>query len=156
MVAGAFVMPEILKTGGPIMPYASILVVVAIAVIMAVAILVLTHLINPKRSGAVKSAVYESGVPPVTDARRRFNVRFYIVAILFLLFDVEVVILWPWALVYYEAATAKTDPGVATQAAEAGMALFGKGFILTGATLFLVLLLVGYIYEWKKGLFRWD
>jgi len=129
-------------------PYAAILIVVAVAVGMALAILVLTHIIGPKRSGAVKQGVYESGMPPVADARRRFNVRFYIVAMLFLLFDVEMIILWPWALAFYEAAAgvsaAPVDP------------LLTKGFLLGGATLFLLLLLVGYVYEWRKGVFRWD
>jgi hypothetical protein len=61
-------------------------------------------------AGDIKQGVYESGMPAVTDARRRFNVRFYIVAMLFLLFDVEVVILWPWALAYYESATGAGRP----------------------------------------------
>ncbi len=129
-------------------PYNSILVVIAIAVVMALAILVLGHAIGPRRSGEIKQGAYESGMPPVADARRRFNVRFYIVAMLFLLFDVEVAILWPWALAYYEAAQHGTtiDP--------AGM--MGKGYLLVGAGIFLLLLLVGYVYEWRKGVFRWD
>lgn len=129
-------------------PYAAILIVVAVAVGMAVAILILTHVIGPKRSGAVKQGVYESGMPPVADARRRFNVRFYIVAMLFLLFDVEVIILWPWALAFYEAAAGGSAAPVSEH--------MTKGFLLGGATLFLLLLLVGYVYEWRKGVFRWD
>ncbi|MCB9851244.1 MAG: NADH-quinone oxidoreductase subunit A [Phycisphaerales bacterium] len=135
-------------TTDAMVPYAAILVVFAIAVAMALAILILTHLIGPKRHGEVKQGVYESGMPPIADARRRFNVRFYIVAMLFLLFDVEVIILWPWALAFYEAATGSTpiDPA----------GLMTKGFLLGGAGIFLILLLVGYIYEWRKGVFRWD
>lgn len=128
-------------------PYAAILVVFGVAVAMALAILVLTHLIGPKRSGQVKQGVYESGMPPIADARRRFNVRFYIVAMLFLLFDVEVIILWPWALAFYESAGHGAAPAPD---------LLGKGFLLGGAAIFLILLLVGYVYEWRKGVFRWQ
>jgi NADH-quinone oxidoreductase subunit A len=130
-------------------PYAAILVVIAIAVFMAGAILVLGHLIGPRRHGSVKEDTYESGMLPVQDARRRFNVKFYIVAMLFLLFDVEVVILWPWALAFHKAAT------TGSTFAASGMSI-GKGALLGGATLFLILLLVGYVYEWRKGVFRWD
>jgi len=135
-------------TTDAMVPYAAILVVFAVAVTMAGAILILTHLIGPKRSGETKQGVYESGMPPIADARRRFNVRFYIVAMLFLLFDVEVIILWPWSLAYYEAATgsAPIDPA----------GLMTKGFLLGGAGIFLLLLLVGFIYEWRKGVFQWD
>ena len=129
--------------------YASILILIGVAVVMAIAILVLGHLIGPKRHGAAKEDTYESGMPVIQDARRRFNVRFYIVAMLFLLFDVEVVILWPWALVYHDAA-------VNGRTFEAGDMLIGKGFLLAGAAVFLLLLLVGFIYEWRKGVFQWD
>jgi NADH-quinone oxidoreductase subunit A len=140
-------MPSAMPTDA-MQPYAAILFVFGIAAGMAGAILVLTHLIGPRRSGPVKDSTYESGMPPIADARRRFNVRFYIVAMLFLLFDVEVIILWPWALAYYEAATS----GSAQMAGE----LASKGFLLGGAAIFLILLLVGYVYEWRKGVFRWE
>jgi NADH-quinone oxidoreductase subunit A len=130
-------------------PYASILLVVAIAVGLAGIILVLAHTIGPKRANETKESTYESGMPLLADARRRFNVRFYIVAMLFLLFDVEVVILWPWALVFHGAAANGTTIDAAGMTA-------GKGFLLAGATVFLLLLLVGFVYEWKKGVFRWD
>lgn len=129
--------------------YASILILIGVAVVMAGAILVLGHAIGPKRHGAAKEDTYESGMPVLQDARRRFNVRFYIVAMLFLLFDVEVVILWPWALVYHDAA-------VHGRTIEAGGMLVGKGFLLAGAAVFLLLLLVGFIYEWRKGVFQWE
>jgi len=83
--------------------YAAILAVIILATLIAGSMLALAHLIGPKRAGRVKDATYESGVPVVGDARRRFNVRFYIVAMLFLL-----------------------------------------------------ILLVGYVYAWRKGVFRWD
>jgi NADH-quinone oxidoreductase subunit A len=131
-------------------PYAAVLVVIGFAVFVAGAILALSHLIGPKRRGPAKHAPYESGVPPVTDARRRFHVRFYIVAALFLLFDVEVVFLWPWAPVFYRAAV----KGEAIELSN-GVAL-GKGFLLAEMAVFMAILLVGYAYAWRKGVFRWD
>jgi NADH-quinone oxidoreductase subunit A len=133
----------------PLQPYGPILFVVAVVVLLAAAILVITHFLGPRRKGPVKHDTYESGMPLVTDARRRFNVKFYIVALLFLLFDVEVVILWPWALAYHQAATR------AQTISAAGMPA-GKGFLLGGAVVFLLLLVVGFVYEWKRGAFKWE
>jgi len=128
-------------------PYGAILILLIVATAIAAAILVLTHLIGTYRQGAVKHAPYESGVPLVGDARRRFNIRFYIVAMLFLLFDVEVVFLWPWAVVFYDAAVNGTPIG------ELGA---GRGFLLGSIAVFGLMLVVGYLYEWRKGAFRWD
>lgn len=130
-------------------PYASILFVVGVAVTMATAILILTHIVGPKRKGDRKDETYESGMPPIEDARRRFNVRFYIVALLFLLFDVEVVILWPWALIFHDASVAKNAGEAIVNSPSAGFLLLGGGF-------FFMLLLVGFVYEWRKGVFQWD
>ena len=130
-------------------PYGAILFVIAVVAVMACAILIITHMLGPRRHGPIKHDTYESGMPLVTDARRRFHVRFYVVALLFLLFDVEVVILWPWALAYYEAAAHGQNITLAGTEA-------GKGFLLAGATVFLALLLVGFVYEWKRGAFKWD
>ncbi len=129
--------------------YAAILAVIILATLIAGSMLALAHLIGPKRAGRVKDATYESGVPVVGDARRRFNVRFYIVAMLFLLFDVEVVFLWPWAPVYFGAA-------VRGETVSAGAWSVGKGFLLAEMVVFLLILLVGYVYAWRKGVFRWD
>jgi NADH-quinone oxidoreductase subunit A len=131
-------------------PYAAIGVVILIVTGITAAMLILAHTIGPKRHGPVKDSPYESGVPVIADARRRFNVRFYIVAMLFLLFDVEVVFLWPWALAFHDAAANGT-----LHALETG-ALVGKGFLLLGMSVFFVLLVFGLVYEWKKGAFEWD
>ena len=128
-------------------PYGAILLLIVVATGIGLAILLLTHLIGTYRKGEVKDSVYESGMPPVGDARRRFNIRFYVVAILFLIFDVEVVLLWPWTLVFHKAAVqgqAIGDPAV------------GKGFLLVVMGIFVGLLVVGYAYEWRKGVFKWD
>ncbi|MBI4718977.1 MAG: NADH-quinone oxidoreductase subunit A [Planctomycetes bacterium] len=115
-----------------------------------VGMLVVAHVIGPKRHGAVKDSAYESGMPIVTDTRRRFNVRFYMVAVLFLLFDVEIIFLWPWAQLFHGAATMG-----ATIPLEGG-GVAGKGFLAAGMGVFFVLLLFGLYYEWRKGALQWD
>jgi len=130
--------------------YGSVLFVMVLAVVMSVVILVVAHLVGPKRHGAIKDSTYESGMPVIGDARRRFNVRFYEVAMLFLLFDVEVVFLWPWAKVFYrvamaDAAGATPAPGDVT-----------KGFLAVAMLVFGGILLVGFAYEWRKGVFKWS
>ena len=132
--------------------YAPIGLLLLLTIVSAVGIVLLSHFVNPRRKGAVKDSPYESGMPVIGDARRRFNVKFYIVAMLFLLFDVEIVFLWPWAPLFYQAATNPNDPTVAALVEQG----FGKGFLLAEVGLFLAILLVGYIYAWRKGVFRWS
>lgn len=130
--------------------YAAIGVTILLVVITAAGMLIAAHAIGPKRSGPVKDSAYESGMPAINDTRRRFNIRFYIVAMLFMLFDVEVVFLWPWALLFHKAAT--TGATVQLDTGE----VCGKGFLLAGMAIFFALLLFGLLYEWKKGAFEWD
>ncbi|MBI3835671.1 MAG: NADH-quinone oxidoreductase subunit A [Planctomycetes bacterium] len=129
--------------------YAAIAVTILIVAGIATAMLVLAHVIGPRRHGPVKDAAYESGMPVIVDARRRLNIRFYVVAMLFMLFDVEVIFLWPWATAFYAAATeGKTFP------LESG-GVADKNFLLVGMGIFFALLLFGLIYEWKKGALDW-
>jgi NADH-quinone oxidoreductase subunit A len=128
-------------------PYAPILVLILVVMGMVTAILILAHALGPKRRGPVKDSTYESGMPPIGDARRRFNVRFYIVAMLFLLFDVEVAFMWPWAPLFHDAAM-NPDPTMVRLG-------YDKTFLLVEMAVFLAILLVGYIYAWRKGVFRW-
>lgn len=130
--------------------YAAVGVVVLLVGFLAVAMLVVAHTLGPKRSGPVKDSTYESGMPVLQDTRRRFNVRFYIVAVLFLLFDVEIIFLWPWAKVFHHAATTG-----ATIPLDDGT-MVSKGFLLAGMGVFFVLLVYGLVYEWRKGAFRWE
>ena len=126
--------------------YATVLVLLMAMIAFVVVVLVLSHLVGPKRRGPVKDDTYESGMAPIGDARRRFNVRFYVVAMMFLLFDVEIVLLWPWALAWY-------DVAVRGQPAEAiGM---GPGLAAGALAVFFVILVVGYLYDLGKGVFRW-
>ena len=132
-------------------PYAAIGAVILLVTLIAGLMLVAAHVIGPKRRhGDIKDSPYESGMPPIVDTHRRFNIRFYIVAMLFLLFDVEVIFLWPWAQVFHRAATT----GIAIPLENGGQV--GKGFLLVGMAMFFSLLVFGLLYEWKKGAFRWD
>lgn len=102
--------------------------------------LALAHIIGPKRHSPVKEMPYESGMDPVGDARQHFDVRFYLVAILFLVFDVELLFLYPWAVAAYR------PDGV-----PAGLA----GPVFGVMLVFLATLAIAYIYAWRKGVFRW-
>jgi NADH-quinone oxidoreductase subunit A len=136
--------------GDMLAPYASIVFAIALIGAIACAMLLLAHFIRPAKKGPVKDSTYESGMPPIGDARGRFNVRFYIVAMLFLLFDVEVVFLWPWALVFHKAAREGYE--LATPAGDPVSA----GFLLVSMGMFAAFLVVGFAYEWRRGMFEWD
>ena len=112
------------------------------AIIFAVGNVLLTTILGPSRKGEVKGTVYESGMNPIGTARRRFNVRFFIVAMTFLLFDVEIVFLYPWAA---------TFPALGGEAGESLEPLF------LGRMLFFVLTtILAFAYAWRKGVFRYD
>lgn len=136
--------------------YLIIAILIVVVAALAAVILGLTHLIGPKRHGPVKESVYESGVDPLHDARRRFNVRFYLVAVLFLVFDVEIIFLYPWAILQKplrEAVGGASGTGWAVDLAAAG---YAPGFLLAVVGVFFGLLTIGFIYEWRRGIFRWD
>ncbi|MEL7472092.1 MAG: NADH-quinone oxidoreductase subunit A [Planctomycetota bacterium] len=120
--------------------YLPILVIVLMAITFGVANIVLSQIIGPKREGANKGLSYESGMNPVGTARKRFNVRFYLIAMVFLLFDVEVVFLYPWAATF-----ANLDPGSSDSALWLGRILF-----------FLFTTIVAYVYGYRKGVFKFD
>src|SRR5579864_4382376 len=101
--------------------------------------LVLAHTVGPKRNTPIKLMPYESGMDPVGDARQRFDVKFYLLAIMFLVFDVELLFLYPWAVVAYQAG---------------GLPELMSAPVFWGVLVFLAMLLVAYIYDWRKGVFR--
>jgi NADH:ubiquinone oxidoreductase subunit 3 (subunit A) len=103
--------------------------------------LVLTHLIGPKKRTPVKLMPYESGMDPIGDARQRFDVKFYLTAILFLVFDVELLFLYPWAVVAYSES--------------AGSPVDLQGIVFVEILLFLATLVLAYVYAWRKGVFQW-
>ncbi len=141
---------QLAEDGGSSFATVGLLILVATGI--ALAILALTHIIGPKRVGARKQATYESGMAPIGDARRRFNVRFYIIALLFLVFDVEVVFLYPWAVM----APRMRDAAEQSWAEPLAAAGYPPGFLFAAVALFFVLLLVGLVYEWRRGVFKWN
>ncbi len=120
--------------------YIPIAILIVMAVIFGVVNIVASQLLGPQRSGKDKMSTYESGMNPIGTARRRFNVRFYILAMTFLVFDVEIIFLYPWAVTY-----AKLEPGSAESALFLGRIIF-----------FMATSVIAYIYAWKKGVFRFD
>lgn len=132
-----------------------VIAILILAVVgLAAAILALTHLLGPSRRGPIKFSTYESGVDPIGDARRRFNIRFYLVGLLFILFDVELIFMYPWAVIFPRL----SDPAYANDAVimQLKSAGFGVGFFAVSVGIFFTLLTVGFLYEWRKGIFRWD
>jgi NADH-quinone oxidoreductase subunit A len=120
--------------------YAPIGILVVMAVIFAVVNIAGTHLLGPRARGERKEIAYESGMNPVGTARKRFNVRFYILAMTFLVFDVEIIFLYPWAVTF-----TKLPPQSGEAALFLGRIMF---FIATSV--------IAYVYAWRKGVFRWD
>lgn len=121
---------------GQYMPsaYLPILIFMVIALAFGLGTLVVGSLFRPSRPYGEKLTPYESGNPPVGEPRIRFSVKFYIIAMLFVVFDVEVVFLYPWAVVFDKIGL----------------------FAFVEMMLFIFILLVGYIYAWRKDAFTWE
>jgi NADH-quinone oxidoreductase subunit A len=129
-----------------------ILLFVACATALAVAMLVVSALVGPHKNGRVKEMPYESGMDPIHDTRRRFDVRFYLVAIAFLVFDVELLFLYPWAVASLN--SEGIDRAVASGWVSGGWA-GGRGLVFGEVISFILLLGAGFVYAWRKGVFRW-
>jgi NADH-quinone oxidoreductase subunit A len=130
--------------------YFPVLMLLGFVVINALAIIAISTLTIRARPTPVKQQAYESGVPALGDARERFSVRFYLVAILFIIFDIETVFMIPWA-VYYKQLSCFV-PLVAGNCPVGNISFFGLGEMLV----FMLILLVGFVYVWKKGALQWD
>ena len=130
--------------------YLPVLLLLGFVVANAVMMLGLSHLTMRSRPTAVKQTPYESGMPPLGDARERFSVKFYMVAVLFIIFDIETVFMLPWGAHFRELSC--LAPLVKGACPAGQTSLFG----LTEMLLFILILLVGYVYVWKKGALQWD
>ncbi|MBL8763969.1 MAG: NADH-quinone oxidoreductase subunit A [Phycisphaerae bacterium] len=120
--------------------YLPILLLITMAVVFAVANISLTLALGPSRQGPVKGTTYESGMDPFGTARKRFNVRFYLIAMVFLVFDIEIIFLYPWAVAFPNLQAGTTESWVWL-----GRILF-----------FLLTTVVAYVYGYRKGVFRFD
>lgn len=147
------------------------------AVGLALGMLLVARILNAGRPGAVQQMPYESGMDPIHDTHRRFDVRFHLLAIAFLIFDVELLFLVPWAVAWggsRQAAVSSRQSTVASQLAghtpSRSIAASGSSggakvqesrrcesrhLVFVGAMTFLVLLTIGYVYDWRKGVFQW-
>jgi NADH-quinone oxidoreductase subunit A len=123
--------------------YFPIFIYLGVVLLFAVGALVTAHVIGPLRKTPVKQMPYESGMDPVGDTRQRFDVKFYLIAILFLVFDVELLFLYPWAVFAYGEDAAVLLPEVVRRV------IFGEILV------FLATLVVAYVYAWRKGVFQW-
>jgi NADH-quinone oxidoreductase subunit A len=118
-----------------------VVLLIIIGILFVVGALSMSILVGPSRTNPGKEATYESGVNPIGDSRKRFNVRFYVVAMIFLVFDVDIIFFYPLCSIFRQ-----------TSIADHAQA----GALLVDVILFVVILLVGYLYAWGKGVFRWD
>jgi len=130
--------------------YVPVLLLFGFVVFNAVLILGLSALTLRARPTPVKQTAYESGIPPLGDARERFSVKFYMVAVLLIIFDIETVFMIPWCAHFRELSCARPLLGGACPAGS--VSLFG----LLEMVVFMVILLVGFVYVWKKGALQWD
>jgi len=130
--------------------YFPVLLLFGFVAMNAVMMLGLSHLTLRPRPTPVKQTPYESGIPPLGDARERFSVKFYMVAVLFIIFDIETVFMIPWGAQFRQLSC--TQP-LANGACPAGQF---TAFGLVEMLVFMFILLVGYVYVWKKGALQWD
>src|SRR5215472_3848875 len=114
--------------------YFPIVVQVVIAAVLAAALIAISYIFGKKVRNRVKDTPYESGIVPTGDARQRFSVKFYLVAMLFILFDIEAIFLYPWVVVYREL----------------------KMVAFVEMLIFVILILSGFLYIWKKGALDWS
>jgi NADH-quinone oxidoreductase subunit A len=123
--------------GSPITAYWPVMVFFAVAVVFPVLPIVLGRFLRPINYGKAKMRPYECGIDPTTEAHERFTVRYYIVAMLFLIFDVETIFLLPWAIIFM------------------GDDFSFTTFALVEMLVFIAILIVGYYYAWRKGALEW-
>jgi NADH:ubiquinone oxidoreductase subunit 3 (subunit A) len=126
--------------------YYPVFIYLVVVVGFAVTNVILTQIIGPKRRTPVKLMPYESGMDPIGDARQHFDVKYYLMAVLFLLFDVELLFLYPWAVSAYRRPEGAREPLVPTAL---------SGAVFWEMLIFLATLAVAYVYAWRKGVFRW-
>ncbi|NOT08713.1 MAG: NADH-quinone oxidoreductase subunit A [Gemmatimonadales bacterium] len=118
-------------------PYVPLLILIVFVVANAALILGVSHLFSTYRRTPTKVAAYESGIPVLGDARERFSIKFYLVAMLFIIFDIETVFMIPWAVAFRQLSEI-------------------SGLLIVEMFVFIAVLGVGYVYIWKRGAFEWD
>jgi len=124
--------------------YFPILIYAVVVVLFAVGTLAASHLFpfKPRKPSRVKEMPYESGMDPIGSARMQFDVKFYLLAILFIVFDVELLFLYPWAVIAYG------------EGGDVWKAAFGR-VVFVEIFVFMATLAIAYVYAWRKGVFQW-
>ena len=119
--------------------YAPLLMLIVFVAVNAVIIVAASHVLSPTRRTEPKDQPYESGMPPIGSAHQRFDIKYYLVTVLFIVFDIEVVFMMPWAVAFRQ------------------LDLLGLGTLgaLIEMAVFVVILAVGYLYVWKRGALEW-
>jgi NADH-quinone oxidoreductase subunit A len=142
--------------------FAPLFVFILVGIASAAAILGISAYFSPgkERRSRVKQMPYESGMDPIGDARQRFDVRYYLVAIAFLLFDVELLYLYPWAVAQWSAdglaSVAAPDGGVLAPAPlGVGIPVAFRGLVFGEILVFILVLAAAFAYAWRKGVFEW-
>jgi NADH-quinone oxidoreductase subunit A len=130
-----------LAAADPRYGWAPVVLLIIMAIGFAVVNVILSVWVGPHRTGPGKEVTYESGMVPIGDTHKRFNVRFYIVAMVFLVFDVDIIFFYPWATIF--PTEAQNPHGQ-------------SGLMMIEMIIFVGLLLLAYVYAWGKGVFRWD
>jgi NADH-quinone oxidoreductase subunit A len=117
-----------------ILEFLPVAILIVLAVVLAILVVVLGHVFGPRRPTPRKGQPYESGMSPYGPGTRRISVRYYLIAVLFILFDIEVIFFLPWAVVFRQL----------------------RWFALAEMVIFVAILMVGFIYAWKKGALEWE
>ncbi len=122
-------------------PYIPVLFIIGLSIVNAIGMLAtsaaMSWLLKTRRKTPIKLAPYESGMPVLGDARERFSVKFYLVAVLFIVFDIDVVFLYPWGVAFHQLTAM-------------------RGFLFLEMLAFVLLMVVAYLYVWKRKAFEWD
>ncbi|MGZ3393823.1 MAG: NADH-quinone oxidoreductase subunit A [Isosphaeraceae bacterium] len=127
-----------------------------VAVAIALSMMIASAVLGPHKRTKVKQMPYESGMNPFGDARQRFDVRYYLIAIVFLLFDVELLFLYPWAVAQWSGGvSAATSAPAGSTVGPAGIPAEVRSRVFWVIQLFIVILAAALAYAWKKGVFEW-
>jgi NADH-quinone oxidoreductase subunit A len=138
--------------------FTPIFLFIVVAALTAIGMIVTSEFLGPRKTTAVKQMPYESGMDPIGDARQRFDVRYYLVAIVFLLFDVELLYLYPWAVSQYSAevaVAASLEPGNSPLPVPVGIPREFRGLVFGEILVFILVLAAAFAYAWRKGVFEW-
>jgi NADH-quinone oxidoreductase subunit A len=127
--------------------YTPVFLLLIVAIATGVGMMAASAVLAPSKLTTVKQMPYESGMDPIGDARQRFDVRFYLVAIVFLLFDVELLFLYPWAVAQWSVAV--------SDGATAGIPAEFRFWVFWEIMVFIVILAAAFAYAWRKGVFEW-